>query len=154
MHGQAEGAQFEALVEKVAMRLLIAFEKIINVYHGPTGTYYVKAPYDCVLAYQGKVAMLDLKTYDDQNLKCSNIVPHQLKALLKMDYQNITAGYLVWYRTINLVVLYNPLQLQSLTEGQSLKPTDGMPIGPIENMNLRLIFDRRKKRRAPVALQA
>lgn len=148
MSGQLEGAQFEAIFERECIRKLIGAIRLKNsTYVHGHGVVSVPAPFDWVTVYKGKSAYIDTKSYEDDALPHSHIKAHQLKELTKTEYHGHTSGYLVWHRSINQVVFYSAGVLNTIKEGESVKPDQGISLGKIENMNLRLLFERRKTSR-------
>jgi penicillin-binding protein-related factor A (putative recombinase) len=134
------------MFQKEAQRNLIGIERVKNTVF--TGYRYqaARAPCDYLLAYQGRAALIDTKTYDCDSLDHSRLEAHQVMALKNMHDHGLIAGYVVWFRKINKVVFFSANILCTIKEDQALKPESGKLLGPIESMNLRSLFDNRSSK--------
>lgn len=103
-------------------------------------TSSVRAPYDQLLMWKGKAAPIDAKTFDGLTLCHSDLVPHQIEALVYAWKFGLPAGYLVWHRPVDKVVFYGALMLADLNPKTSLNWEDGLCIGGVEDMDPRKIF--------------
>ena len=99
----------------------------------------VQSPFDFLIARDGLAAVLDTKTVDAESFKFSDIVEHQLKSLLSVGH-SLNAGYLVWFRPLNLVVWYSCFRLAKVQPNTSLKPEDGLALGAVEEFDCGMIL--------------
>lgn len=63
----------------------------------------VKSPFDFVLSYQGKSAMIDTKSYSDK-MPHSGINEDQVRSMLGHELQGSIAGYVIYLREEDVMV--------------------------------------------------
>lgn len=93
-------------------------------------TMRVKTPFDYIIAKNGLIAFLDLKSTRDKTLAYSKIERHQLAELARLG-RHSRAGYLVFYREFNELVYYGYETLGALKPNESLSLDDGLRIGNV-----------------------
>ena len=98
-----------------------------------------KTPFDWLISMKGRSACVDTKTFDRHFINYSDIDPDQLKALTETG-ASIPSGYVVWFRTINLVVFFSFDILGSIGKGESLQPEQGLILGTEANFKPAEIF--------------
>ena len=98
-----------------------------------------KSPFDFLITHEGRSACVDTKTTMGKTFAHSMVVTHQLK-WLQFTGPSIPSGYVIWFREPNQVVFFDHLILGNLKKGQSLKPADGVLLGPIENFKPGIIL--------------
>lgn len=104
-------------------------------------TQRVKTPLDFILTRRDLgVAFFDAKSSGDNAFSYSSLTEHQVTALAELKAAGNAAGYLVYYRQIDLAVWYDVALLQALRPRQSLKPEDGVNLGGLLSLQLDRIF--------------
>lgn len=63
----------------------------------------VKTPWDWVLTYKHKTALIDTKTVNSDVFNCSLITEHQVRELHQHERLGAVAGYVIWLRESNRV---------------------------------------------------
>jgi hypothetical protein len=88
----------------------------------------------------GRVAFVDTKTIDARSFQYSLIDRSQLDFLSSVG-DLCPAGYVVCFRdTINRVTFFRWEVLLSIGPRNSLKPEDGIDLGPLAHFSLKKIF--------------
>ena len=118
----------------------IGYQQVKNTAWQGGGFKSVRAPYDALLAFQGRTAAIDAKSFDKHTMHFSDLTEHQVIALEYLWQFGVPAGYVVWFRTINQVVFFGALMLKDMKAKDSLISEDGIILGDIDSMDLRLIF--------------
>lgn len=102
----------------------------------------VKSPFDFVLSYLGRSAMIDTKSYVDR-MPHSDINPDQVRAMLGHEAQGALAGYVIYLRESD-VMLFTPAT--ALREKLKVRGSIGIddlmsvPLGAPGEFKPRLIF--------------
>ena len=103
----------------------------------------VKTPFDWILSFNGKTALIDTKTTDSDSFSHSKIIIHQVTEMSAHQRAGTIAGYVIWFRKSNRVIFMNALDLFEL----SLKPGSikkdeykSKIIGIDSNFDMRLVF--------------
>lgn len=138
---QRNGADFEAIFDWACTSQGIAITRIPDgCKQLPNKLIRVKSPFDWVLSYNNKTAIIDTKTIDNNSFPHSKIDSFQVGELIKHPI----SGYIVWLRDIN-DVLYIPAH--TLNTGLFIRGSitnltpNTISIGPIEHMNVKAIFN-------------
>lgn len=103
----------------------------------------VRTPFDVCLHYSDPetgnrhTAFLDLKTIDRDTFSYSCIKAHQLYGLTLASIGGV-AGYVVAFREV--VIFYSVHTLRNVAPNESLKPVDGLMLGPRLSFDLRILF--------------
>lgn len=101
----------------------------------------VKTPCDYVVMHEGKCLLVDTKTQGGgQTFPKANINTNQVMSMNYMANHGALGGYICWFREIDRVIFY-PSELLRLAES-GLHWEDGLYLGPIEEINIKLIFER------------
>lgn len=105
---------------------------------GPHKLMRVRSPFDYIIAYKGKTAVLDLKSVGDGNFTHSKITLHQLSALNELSVGAIS-GYVVGF---TLAVYFVPVvELMCLLPGKSIDLSRCVLLGDRLMFNVRRIFE-------------
>lgn len=97
----------------------------------------VKSPFDWVLSYRGRSAMIDTKSLSSGNFTASKIDENQVSELYAHESQDVVSGYLVFLREKNQCLFYSAGQLIQMG---LKKPVVPLLIGNCQNFDLRLLF--------------
>ena len=111
---------------------------------GPKRIIRVKTPFDWIVTYKGRTALIDTKSTDAETFPNSQIDESQMKHLLSQEIGGAIAGYIIWFRTLNQVVFVpaSSLYQRSKVRG-SIDPAhvDVRLLGSALNLNLVALFD-------------
>jgi len=140
---QARGNEFEFLVRNRCRSLGLKYT------HHPTGCkpfgrgkfHTIKTGYDFTLFYDQRVVLIDAKATKDKTFQKSLAKPHQVEALLDLEYAGYTAGYLIYFRPHRIVCFAKASQLHYLEPRSSLSIHELVSIGDIDNFDLRKLFE-------------
>ena len=140
---QSEGKGFEGIFKTIAQIEGIRIKKIpeFGRWIGPIAFKPIAGWVDFMLInHDGRVAFIDTKTIDAGAFQYSLIDRNQLDFLSSVG-DLCPAGYVVCYRsTIQRVVYYKWNVLMSIQPGSSLKPYDGIDLGPLFQFSAKKIF--------------
>jgi len=129
---KSHGDEFEAIVKSAGA--LDGFHvirmpdgcKVI----GPNKLMRVRTPFDFIFVKSRKETFFaDTKTTEGKSFSHSQITPHQLDELLKIELNGGIAGYIVYFRETNEIVWFSSSKLNSISRGESLKPEEGVLLG-------------------------
>lgn len=101
----------------------------------------VRTPFDWIVSYRGKTAVIDTKSFDHAVLRRSDVVDHQLTHLLDHARESVTAGFVVHHRPTSKVIFYPAKWVLEFLRDQTISQCNGMIIGSIEDFNPTLIFN-------------
>jgi hypothetical protein len=87
-----------------------------------------------------RVAFIDTKTYVEERVNFSRIEKHQIDRAVWFNEAGIPAGFVVWFRTLDLVVFYSGIQARDCGAGSSLLPQDGLELGGLLRFDLARLF--------------
>lgn len=140
-----EGNSFEDIFRAMTETQGIAIVRIPNgstIKRTPQGikTFPAPSPFDWLLGYKGEAVLIDTKSLDKATLSFSDLKAHQVRNLAKMEAQGICGGYVVNFRPLDEIVFFNAGLLKSLQRKHSLKPSDGIILGGINNFNTSILF--------------
>jgi penicillin-binding protein-related factor A (putative recombinase) len=96
----------------------------------------VPTPFDFILTKNGQAACIDCKTIDSGNFSHSMLTQHQVDSLVNIFDSKIPAGYLVWFRDVDIMSFFTAEKLYHLYRRESLKPGDGIMCGNSKEMSL------------------
>jgi penicillin-binding protein-related factor A (putative recombinase) len=139
------GQTFEKMIELSAARDNITAVRIPDSCK-PTrrgasmGLVRIRSPFDYVLLSSGYGITLDAKTTAGSTFAFSDICQHQLHSLSRCADQAFLSGYLIWYRTPDMVAFHSSSRLRRLERSQSLRPENGLLIGTSSRMYLSKLF--------------
>lgn len=138
---KAYGRFFENILSVHCQKTGIKFEQI------PSGCKWVgktpipmRTPFDFIAAKNGRAIVFDAKTLNNDAFSKSACTPHQIDSLYGFEVSGLTAGYIVWFRTIDSVVFFSASQLKQLKPRCSLKILDGVFLGRQNALNLEVLF--------------
>jgi hypothetical protein len=137
MGPQQSGKQFEVLFDKLALMRGFYPIRIPNGFQitqqFPLKGFLIKSPFDYILEHNDHgIAFLDLKTIATKKFPTALIKPHQIKILDRLGSKNV-AGFLVWYRKVDLVVFFTA---KHASLSANLCMADGLAIGKLHDMDL------------------
>lgn len=142
---QQNGAQFEALFQAACARQAIIATRIPDgCKQTSRGVIRIQTPFDWVLSYQGRAALIDTKTMQDKSFANSKINPAQALALVRHDVEGTKAGYVVWLReTDEFIYIPAKILCQAMMErGSTSSKTPGVKLLGINPLvELKAIFE-------------
>lgn len=135
------GATFEKIFKTAASRERVHCERM------PDGCrrvskfklIQVRTPFDYIIASYGRVAFIDVKTFEHEHLRHSDIKEHQLESLYNLGW-HAPSGYVVWFRKSNSVVFYPWNLMVKIFKKQSALPEAGRLLGKINDFSVKQIF--------------
>lgn len=92
-----------------------------------------------VINREGQVGFFDCKSYREDSFPFSRITKHQIDKAIMFNHWLVSAGFIVWLRSINLVVYFSGFHIEQM-QGKSLGPKDGIILGPLENFRFSEVF--------------
>ena len=139
---QAHGKEWESIFHLQAVKQGLV---CIRINDGCKSTGYklirVRQAFDFILSFDKYPAcFIDTKTVKTTNYSASMVTSHQVADLAKLEAHGHFAGYLVNFTKTNQIVWFSATQLKQLTEGMSLKPSDGLLLGTEGAFDLKLLF--------------
>lgn len=93
-----------------------------------------------VISRKGDVGFFDCKSFVTNSIPFSHITKHQLEKALLYNEWAVCSGFIIWFRSMNLIVFFSGLVVNSLA-GKSLGPDNGIVLGPLENFQFKRVFD-------------
>lgn len=133
------GANFESSFENLCGIQQVGCVRIPDSCRqiGPHKLMRVRSPFDYVIAYKGKTAVLDLKSVGEGNFTHSKITLHQLSALNELSVGAIS-GYVVGF---TLAVYFVPVvELMCCLPGRSIDLTKCVLLGNRLSFDVRRVF--------------
>jgi len=139
------GATFEAIFESACHRHGLTCTRIPDGCKqiGQQRLIRVKSPFDFVVSYNGKTALIDTKTVARSVFANSAIDPHQAIILSNHEHAGAIAGYVVYLReTSEVIFIPGSTLMASLNSRGSLSHNSGglIPLGKLESIDLSRIF--------------
>lgn len=102
----------------------------------------VKTPWDWILSYQSKTALIDTKTTEEKTFRHSLIESHQVCEMMRHSEAGVVAGYVVEFRELNKIVFYSCAQLYPLMNVRgSLTPEQGVALNNNSLFFIEKLFD-------------
>ena len=141
--GTVVGKEFEQHFAKQAMMQGFRARKMPLSCRNKSGEFQVirsELDFQLVDPRTRRVAFVDTKTYVDERVTFARIEPHQIDRAVWYNEGGITAGFVVWFRTLDLVVFYSGLQVRESGARSSLKPEDGLELGGLLRFDLSRLF--------------
>lgn len=86
----------------------------------------VKTPFDWILSYQGKTALIDTKTCAGKSFRHSSVEQHQISTLYSHELAGTLSGYVVWLRETD-VIFFLPASVLSTLQGLRGSVTEKHP---------------------------
>ena len=143
---QKEGKTFEKLIVNCAHRELIAIKKSdpplkqAPSHTGKTIFWREKSGADFIIGYKGQMVLFDAKSFDSDKMSFSKLVKHQIDELKYWNDHGFRTGYLVNFRSADIVTFINISCLLSLGPRESIKATDGLTLGTEFSFSLKRLF--------------
>lgn len=143
---QRNGAGWENLFQSHARRagiVCIRFPDGCRRVAGPGGKprlLPVRTPFDWILSVPGHSAYVDTKTVGGGRFQYNQVKEHQVEALLALHTHGHAAGYVVHFQDLNAVLYFDAMQLAGLGPRESLGPEDGVLLGSVFGLELKLIW--------------
>jgi hypothetical protein len=140
-----EGAGFENIFEMRARQdgILPVKHKLQAKWKTRNGKDWDLAPeksfVDFSLFFEGKAAVVDVKSIDDDRFPMSLITRHQLDTL-SLCGEQVPSGYVVCFRETFQVVFFPWYVLIKCRPDSSLSAKDGVILGGLNNFSVRAIF--------------
>lgn len=101
----------------------------------------VPTPFDFILSKSGLgCAFLDTKTTQGSLFPMDKITPHQIQGLGLLSRQGHPAGYVIWFRSHDVVRWFDVYELTRPRTRRSLACNEGVSLGSLTRMDLRPIF--------------
>jgi penicillin-binding protein-related factor A (putative recombinase) len=101
------GAAFEDIFSRICRMQGISVTRIPNgcrrVGPGPRDIVQIKSPFDWILTYMGRTAVIDTKTVNARAFNSGLIKNHQVKELYAHESAGAKGGYVIWLRESNKV---------------------------------------------------
>lgn len=139
---QSSGATFELIFQRQAQRQRVHCLQMPDGCRQIGGNRLIRVPtpFDWILAFNGKSAYVDTKTFEHDRLRRSDLVPHQIEALYNIGW-HCPAGYVVWFRKTQAVVFYSWHFMIKIGQGQSASQQEGILLGTIEDFSVLPILE-------------
>lgn len=120
MLAHANGELFEDLFLKTCKLQNIAVTRIPNGCRRINRTHMipVKTPWDWVITYGSRTALIDTKCTLLGHFDCSKMKAHQIKELAMHERMGAVAGYLIWLRKVEKIFFMKASILTELTRGK------------------------------------
>lgn len=134
LRAKRNGDNFETLFEARCRMYDVHYERVPNGCKqiAPNRIIRVRTPFDYILAFDGKSAVVDLKSCEARSFGFSKIVPHQLQAL-----KNLSIGMIAGYVVNNLDgVFFVPVQMLL-----SCNPGSGIDLRQCESLGKEIKFN-------------
>lgn len=94
------------------------------------------------MAYGGKTAIIDTKTIGKgSSYAHSQININQVYAMMQLVPHGTIGGFVIWFRGPNKVLFFKAQVLLDCWQNNSVKFEQGLDLGPIEDPQLKRIFD-------------
>lgn len=142
---QAMGALFEDLFSRGCRRVTdIAITRFPDGCRqvGNGRLFRVQTPWDWSLTHHGRTAFIDTKTVAGSSFPHSSIEEHQVRELAYHERAGAIAGYVFWFRDVDVVSWLKASVLDSLrVEHGSIPFGSTHSLGKIADFNPRKIFD-------------
>lgn len=101
----------------------------------------VKTPFDFVLMKRGYCITMDAKTVEEATFAYSQIDKQQLASLKTCDRDALRSGYLIWFRTPDLVSFIDVKVLAEVRQRTSIDAHDGIILGKCASFDLSILFN-------------
>lgn len=141
----AIGKTFEELFRMTARANRVALTRIPDSCRSVGKSIVrVKSPFDFILSFNSKTALIDTKTTQGSTFPCPKICEHQISELINHEHAGAIAGYVIWLRGSNRVIFMSAVNLFGFMQtGGSFSETHPEAIFLGTNVfDTRLIFTR------------
>jgi len=141
------GSSFENMFKTRCTYLKVACTRIPDscrrVGSGPRDLQQVKSPFDFIISFQGRAAIIDTKTTAEASFKRVLITEHQVEELVQHEKQGVSSGYVVHLRKVSRVVFISAATLIKATknpESLTLDDDGVIDLGSLFDFDVRKIF--------------
>lgn len=100
----------------------------------------VRMPFDFIFCKSGRAIFTDAKSTVAKSFSFAAMTDHQVDALAKIEKQGFTAGYTVYFSSLNRVVFFHASQLTGLQRRSSLSIEDGVILGTCNEIDLTILL--------------
>lgn len=138
-----EGKSFEEVLQYQAKRcgLLVQKNHLSAKYIAGGKVKIEKSNLDFMLAnQQGRVAFVDAKSFEGSSFNFSMISENQLKRAALYNEYSIPSGFVVFFRTDQVVCFFSGKYIQMIGARNSINVTQGTYLGKLWNFDLGLVF--------------
>lgn len=113
LKAKKNGENFENIFKVICQRMNIVVTRIPDGCRQLSATKLtrVKTPFDWVLSFQGRVALIDTKSINAKAFPNSLIDFHQAMAMAAHEANGIRAGYVVFLKEIETLVFIQAVEL-------------------------------------------
>lgn len=138
-----EGKIFEELFFKQAQRngLLVMPNYLTCRYTYNGRTQILPGGLDFTLIKNGVVGFFDCKSFADDHFTFSTLSEHQVKRAVLYNDNRVPAGFVVWFRKIDLVVFFSGHAIECKGPGTRFYTEDGQTLGRFDNFDLKPILE-------------
>jgi penicillin-binding protein-related factor A (putative recombinase) len=144
----AHGAQFELWFERKCVATSgLAWNRIADGCRtvGRGKLFRVRQPYDWVLTYAGRTALIDTKSFDSARLVPSCIEKHQLDALHAHELAGAIGGYAIYFRRAERVCFARASEMAAIVKaGKGRLWEEFMQLGQLATFSVLRIFEQRE----------
>lgn len=143
---KVEGSQFELLFQKTAklQGFGVHKNKLSCDIIGPGAYRPVKSELDWLLIDpkdRGRVSYVDTKCFLDDHFVYSVIKQHQIDRAVWFNDFGVTAGFAVWFKSVNRVVFFSGKLIRFFGERNRFSHDQGVLLGAIHNFDIRRIYE-------------
>lgn len=98
-----EGKNFESLFQSTCDRFNVVCTRMPDGCKqiGPNKIIRVRTPWDFILTFGGRTALIDTKSDQGSTFPFSAIEPHQVQEMVRHESEGTVAGYVIHLRQIN-----------------------------------------------------
>lgn len=145
LKAKRQGQSFENIFEVACRNHGLAVTRIPDSCRrvGANKLIQTKSPFDFVISYAGRSAMIDTKSCDGKAFPYSKIDPRQVLNLVDHEKEGTLSGYVVWLREIDAVVFIQAGFLEEAVGKRGSFPTDSpfiKHLGPATSFTPAAIF--------------
>lgn len=141
------GSSFENMFKTRCAYLKVACTRIPDscrrVGSGPRDLQQIKSPFDYIISYQGRAAIIDTKTTAAASFGKTLIAEHQVEELVQHERQGVSSGYVIHLRKVSRVVFISAATLINATknpETMNLDHDGVIDLGSLFDFDVRKIF--------------
>jgi hypothetical protein len=85
----------------------------------------------------GRVGYFDTKTFARSFFDYSQLEPEQVERAGAYNYWGVPAGFVVWFRKLDQIILYSGKEIERMGPGSRFRPTDGTVLGTFSKFDLK-----------------
>lgn len=119
--------------------LLVLKNELSAHYIGGGGVRVTKADLDfrVIRRQDGRIGYFDCKTYHDGFFTFSDLNEKQVERAVLYNECNVPSGFIVWFRTLDVVSFYSGQVIQEMGSGTRFRPVMGRILGSLQDFDLR-----------------